>query len=167
MWGAAAPVNADSDDVSEVKEQLAEAEAAEARARAEAAEAKATAERLRGMTAESDTEFETSPGLSSRPTPAWWPHRGGRPRVAADGGGRCGHPRDCRAARGHGLMIWQHQRAEAQRAHRAELINAAKLGVAALLSIDYNHAKADVPRVIDLSTGGGFKNDFSRVHRIS
>ncbi len=155
-------MNADSDDVSEVKAQLAEAEAAEARARAEAAEAKATAERLRGATAETatDTDFETEPELetdagvvaTSRRSARGW-----QPTVAA-----------AVAILGivalltvTGLMIWQHQRAEAQRAHRAELINAAKLGVAALLSIDYNHAKADVQRVIDLSTGG-FKDDFSK-----
>lgn len=156
--GAAAPVNADSADVSEVKAQLAEAEAAEARARAEAAEAKATAERLRGAAAETEPEFESEfeidAGIEATPRRS---ARRWQSTVAA-----------AVAILGivalltvTGLMIWQHRRAEAQRAHRAELINAAKLGVAALLSIDYNHAKADVQRVIDLSTGG-FKNDFSR-----
>ena len=60
-----------------------------------------------------------------------------------------------------GLMIWQHQKVAAQRAHQAELVDAARAGVTALLSIDYNRAKADVQHVIDLSTGT-FKDDFSR-----
>jgi Mce-associated membrane protein len=58
-------------------------------------------------------------------------------------------------------MIVAHQKVAAQRAHQDQLIDAARAGVTALLSIDYNRAKDDVQHVIDLSTGT-FKDDFTR-----
>jgi len=58
-----------------------------------------------------------------------------------------------------GLMIRDHRRVVANRAGDAEFIAAASQGVVALLSIDYANARADVQRVIDLSTGT-FKEDF-------
>ncbi len=57
------------------------------------------------------------------------------------------------------LMVWQHHRANAQRAHDGAFIEAARAGVVALLSIDHNRARADVQRVLDLSTGD-FRADF-------
>jgi Mce-associated membrane protein len=60
-----------------------------------------------------------------------------------------------------GLMIVAHQKVTARQAHQAELVTAARQGVIALLSIDYNRAKADVQHVIDLSTGT-FRDDFTR-----
>ena len=60
-----------------------------------------------------------------------------------------------------GLMIQRHRQVSAQLAHRAEFVTAAKESVVALLSIDFNHAKADVQKVIDLSTGT-FRDDFTK-----
>lgn len=58
-----------------------------------------------------------------------------------------------------GLMLWQHAKAGAQREQDRRFVDAARDGVVALLSIDYNHARADVQRVLDLSTGQ-FHDDF-------
>jgi Mce-associated membrane protein len=58
-----------------------------------------------------------------------------------------------------GLMLWQHVKAAEQRDGERRLVDAARDGVVALLSIDYNHARADVQRVLDVSTGQ-FHDDF-------
>ena len=151
----------DGDDaVSEVMAQLAEAEAAEAQARAEAARAKATAARLRGDTETDDADTDVEPDDAEPYYPELdrpWRSRLSWPKIAA-GLVVLGI---CALLALSGLMIWQHQRVEAQRAHRAAIVTAAKDGVTALLSIDYTHAKADVQRVIDLSTGS-FKDDFTK-----
>ena len=60
-----------------------------------------------------------------------------------------------------GLMLWQHSKDAAQRAEDQRFVDGARAGVAALLSIDHNHARADVQRVLDLSTGP-FHDDFAR-----
>ena len=60
-----------------------------------------------------------------------------------------------------GLMLWQHSKDAAQRAEDQRFVDGARAGVAALLSIDYNRARADVQRVLDLSTGP-FHDDFAR-----
>lgn len=146
----------------EVLAELAEAEAAEAEARAEAARAKATAVRLRGgepdsggdeltdeLTDEDDDDVELDPR-------GWWARIGAVTVavvvvvVVA-----------IAALVVTGLMVASHQKVVAQRQHQAELISAARQGVIALLSIDYNRAKADVQHVIDLSTGT-FRDDFTR-----
>ena len=147
--------------------ELAEAEAAEAEAEAEAARAKATAARLRGSAPATevvepgdevelteDTELaEDDDGLDPR---GWW-SRIGLVTVAVAA--------VVLVAIGSlvitGLMLVAHQKVAAQRAHQDQLIDAARTGVTALLSIDYNRAKDDVQHVIDLSTGS-FKDDFSR-----
>ena len=156
---------ADAD--AEVLAELAEAEAAEAEAEAEAARAKATAARLRGSAPATevvepgdevelteDTELaEDDDGLDPR---GWW-SRIGLVTVAVAA--------VVVVAIGSlvitGLMLVAHQKVAAQRAHQDQLIDAARTGVTALLSIDYNRAKDDVQHVIDLSTGA-FKDDFSR-----
>ena len=60
-----------------------------------------------------------------------------------------------------GLMVWQHSRMTAQRAHETTLVDAARAAVVALLSIDHATARADVARVLDLSTGS-FRDDFAK-----
>lgn len=153
--------------------ELAEAEAAEAEAEAEAARAKATAARLRGSApatevvepgdeveltedtelAEDDDDDDDDGELDPR---GWW-SRIGLVTVAVAA--------VVVVAIGSlvitGLMLVAHQKVAAQRAHQDQLIDAARTGVTALLSIDYNRAKDDVQHVIDLSTGS-FKDDFSR-----
>ena len=148
--------------VSEVMAQLAEAEAAEAEALADAARAKATAARLRGSpeTPDIDEVTETAADevadVADEPARRWW---SGLPWSTI--GLAAVVVAICAVLTLTGLMIWQHRRVEAQRAHRAEFVTSASEGVLALLSIDYNHAKADVQKVIDHSTGS-FRDDFTK-----
>jgi len=60
-----------------------------------------------------------------------------------------------------GLMVWQHSRVAVQRADEQRFVDAARDGVTALLSMDHTRARADVQRVLDLSTGP-FHDDFQR-----
>lgn len=159
----AADVNEDA--VSEALAELAEAEAAEAEARAEAARAKATAARLRGghpdavddeNTDEAVEEYAEDDEDVELERRGWWV-RIGAVTVAVAATVIVA----IAALVVTGLMVVAHQKVAAQREHEAELVAAARQGVIALLSIDYNRAKADVQHVIDLSTGT-FKDDFSR-----
>ena len=153
----------------EVLAELAEAEAAEAEAEAEAARAKATAARLRGSAPAAEA-VEPNDGVELTEDidladdaedveldPRGWWSRIGLVTVAV--------AVVVVVAIGSlvvtGLMIVAHQKVAAQRAHQDQLIDAARAGVTALLSIDYNRAKDDVQHVIDLSTGS-FKDDFTR-----
>jgi Mce-associated membrane protein len=52
-----------------------------------------------------------------------------------------------------GYMLWQHRTAVHDRQLAAELTAAAREGVTTLLSIDPDHAKDSVQRMIDASTG--------------
>ena len=152
--------------VSEVMAQLAEAEAAEAEALADAARAKATAARLRGSpetpdaedVADDDAETPDDEVADVRDEPArrWWSRLPwSKIELAAV------VVAICAVLALTGLMIWQHRQVNAQRAHKAEFVTSAQEGVVALLSIDYNHAKADVQKVIDHSTGS-FRDDFTK-----
>jgi len=58
-----------------------------------------------------------------------------------------------------GHMVWQHRKAADQRHRTAEFNAAARQGVVNLMSMDFNHAKESVQRVIDDSTGK-FKDNF-------
>ncbi|KDF01360.1 hypothetical protein Y900_021070 [Mycolicibacterium aromaticivorans JS19b1 = JCM 16368] len=157
----AADVNEEA--VSEALAELAEAEAAEAEARAEAARAKATAARLRGADPDStdedaeDAEDAEDDFDDDELEPRGWWARIGAVTVAV----AVVVILAIASMVVTGLMLVAHQKVVAQRAHQAELVAAARKGVIALLSIDYNRAKADVQQVIDLSTGT-FKNDFTR-----
>lgn len=168
--GAAVPSrSSDEAAVSEVMAQLAEAEAAEAEARADAARAKATAARLRGSSedvdaipadddgaaAEDDTDGGAGPDADEPARGRWSRPRWSKIGLAA------GVLATCAALVLTGLMVQRHRQVSAQRAHRAEFVTAAKESVVALLSIDFNHAKADVQKVIDLSTGT-FRDDFTK-----
>lgn len=146
--------------------ELAEAEAAEAEARAEAARAKATAARLRGADPAAkdaeitdpadDAEDSDQDGDVELEPRAWWA-RIGAVTVAVVA--------IVIVAIGSlvvtGLMMVAHQKVAAHQAHQVELVEAAREGVTALLSIDYSRAQQDVQHVMDLSTGS-FKSDFSR-----
>ncbi|WP_431231141.1 hypothetical protein ACQ856_15945 [Mycolicibacterium psychrotolerans] len=142
--------------------ELAEAEAVEAEARAEAARAKATAARLRGAEPESADEdsgdvddAEDFDDVELEPR-SWWARIGAVTVAVA-----VVVILAIASMVVTGLMLVAHQKVVAQRAHQAELVAAAREGVIALLSIDYNRAKADVQHVLDLSTGT-FKDDFTR-----
>ncbi|OBG88804.1 hypothetical protein A5699_16120 [Mycobacterium sp. E802] len=58
-----------------------------------------------------------------------------------------------------GFMFWHHRNALADQRRAAEFSAAARQGVVTLMSLDFNHAKEDVQRIIDSSTGQ-FKEDF-------
>jgi Mce-associated membrane protein len=58
-----------------------------------------------------------------------------------------------------GYMTWKHRVAVSDRQHRAEFVAAARQSFVTLTTMDFNHAKEDVQRVIDNSTGP-FKTDF-------
>ena len=125
--------------------ELAEAEAAEADALAEAALAQERAAALRG-------EVELEP---AEPAPGRWVGPATKLAFAIAG-----------LAAGAAvvltvLMLSQHRGVAAQRAHDTEIIDAARASVTALLSIDHTRARADVQRVLELSTGG-FRDDFAK-----
>lgn len=132
----------DGDAVAQVIADLAEAEAAEAEALAEAARARATAARL-------GVDVPEAP-LTDR-FARWWPRLAVVSAVLLIGA----------SFTLSGLIVWQHRQATARQAREAEFVAAAEKGVVALLSLDYHHAKEDVQRVIDASTGT-FKDDFVR-----
>ena len=58
-----------------------------------------------------------------------------------------------------GWMMWQHHKIVGEQQQRAEYAAGASQGVVNLMSLDFNHAKQDVQRIID-STTGDFKKDF-------
>ena len=126
--------------IADVAEQLAEAEAAEAEALAEAAAARERAAVLRGEVT------------------------GGRSRWAVAaikvGVGVAGVAAGA-AVVATGLMLLQHRGVAAQRAHETEILDGARASITALLSIDHTRARADVQRVLELSTGS-FREDFAK-----
>ena len=56
-------------------------------------------------------------------------------------------------------MTWQHRALVTERQRSAEFAAAARQSFLTLMSMDFNHAKQDVQRVLDNSTGK-FKSDF-------
>jgi len=65
----------------------------------------------------------------------------------------------CALLAASGYMIWQDRNATAQRHRTAQFAAAARQGVVSLMTLDFNHAKEDVQRVLDNSTGQ-FRDDF-------
>lgn len=124
--------------------ELAEAEAAEAEALAEAALAQERAAALRGEVGEPPRRVRGRwAGVASKAAFA----------LAGLGAGA--------AVVLTILMVSQHRGVAAQRSHDAEIVDAARASITALLSIDHTRARADVQRVIELSTGG-FRDDFAK-----
>jgi Mce-associated membrane protein len=58
-----------------------------------------------------------------------------------------------------GWMMWQHRQTVAEQQRSAEFAAAARQGVVTLMSLNFSHAKEDVQRIID-NTTGDFKKDF-------
>ncbi len=131
----------------------AEDEVAEAEARAEAARARLS--KLREAAESGDTASED---VEQRPARQRWLRRPSRPRwlrrptrkAVAAGVGVVLASASLGAS---GYMVWQHHTAAHQRQLAAELTVAARQGVTALMSIDPDHAKRDVQRMLDASTG--------------
>lgn len=66
------------------------------------------------------------------------------------------------ALAGSGYMIKEHRDAVQQRQRAAEFVAAARQGVVTLTSLDFNHAKQGVQRILENSTGS-FKDDFLKM----
>jgi Mce-associated membrane protein len=60
-----------------------------------------------------------------------------------------------------GYMAWEHREASQRNQQALEFAAAARQGIVALTSLDFNHSKEDIQRVIDDSTGT-FKDDFQK-----
>ena len=58
-----------------------------------------------------------------------------------------------------GWMVWNHRQADAYHQRQVEFAAAARQSVVTLMTLDYTHARDDVQRVID-NTTGQFKQDF-------
>lgn len=135
-------------DVAEALAEIAEAEAAEAQALAEAARAQARVAQLRGL--------ESEVVATSEPAPV------GSPRVRLPLVGKAVAVLViCGMLAAIGLMLGRYRAVAAQEAREAQFVTAARDGAVAMLSIDYRHAKADVDRVLDLSTGT-FRDGFAK-----
>ena len=60
-----------------------------------------------------------------------------------------------------GWMAWQHHHVVKDRQRAAAYVATAKQGVVNLTSLDFNRAKEDVQRVLDIATGD-FKDEFQK-----
>ena len=149
------PTEESSTDLQAEIEQ-AEAEAAEAEAAAAAARARVRAirsGRLDGQ-AETDGEAETDDEAEQAQRP--WYRR--RPRWSTVAKAIAALVIAGSLA-GSGVILWQHHTKSAQRERSEEFAAAAKEGIVALTSLNFNHARDDVQRIIDNSTGS-FRGDF-------
>ncbi|GFG94463.1 hypothetical protein [Mycobacterium timonense] len=148
--GAAAVPNADADD-----------EVATAEARAAAARERLAKLRRAAETGGMDDEDGASPDIErppaktrkrlrlSRPSRPRWLRRPQRKTVAAVASSVV----FAASLAGSGYMLWQHHIAVHNRRLAAEFSAAARQGITAFMSIDPAHAKEDVQRSIDASTG--------------
>jgi len=126
----------------------AEEELARAEARAEAARARA-AELRRQAKASSDdaNEIEPAPVQSRR----WRIRRTPRPgRKAAV---ICATIVIAASVAASGYLVWQHLSLVREHRHAVEFAAAARRGVELMMSIDPDHAKENVQRTIDVTTG--------------
>lgn len=156
-------------DIRAMAEQ-AEAEAAEAEALAAAARARARAIQLRQEAELAEAAEMIEPqtdepaegeaeGSAAADKPAWY-RRWRRPRVSTVAA-IVAVIVICASLAASGYMVWEHRNASQQRQRVAEFAAAARQGAVTLTSLDFNHAKQDVQRVIDNSTGA-FKDDFQK-----
>ena len=148
------PGAGDESAVADMVAALAEAEAAEADALAEAARARARAADAREDPADVDQESGDE-AESAGPDASV-----ARPRIRQTAGLALAALLTAAAVTLSALMLWQHGKVAAQRAGDRRFVEAARDGIVALLSIEHTSARADVQRVLDLSTGR-FHDDFA------
>jgi Mce-associated membrane protein len=149
----------DSGAEASVSEADEEHEVARAEARAEAARARL--ERLRRAAETTDDanpdDVERRPGklsrwrrrLLRRPARPRWLRRPTRKAVAVG----VGIVLASASLGASGYMVWQHHTVAHKRQLAADFTAAARQAVTTVMSIDPNHAKEDVQRMIDASTG--------------
>lgn len=141
------PGGGDDPAVADMVAELAEAEVAEL---AEAGAADARAETAGDDRESGDEAQPTGPDASVA-----------RPRIRQTAGLALAALLTAAAVTLTALMLWQHGKVTEQRAGDRRLVDAARDGIVALLSIEHTSARADVQRVLDLSTGQ-FHDDFAR-----
>lgn len=157
----------DSDAMVPASEVDAEDEVAKAETRAEAALARLLRLREAAVTRDPDDasqDAEQRPAKSTRarlrlprrPGRPRWLRRPGRKTIAAG----VGIVLASASLGASGYMVWQHRTAVHKQQLAAEFAAAAREGVTSLMSIDANHAKDDIQRILDDATGD-FKNQLS------
>ena len=153
----------DSDAEAPASEADAEDEVAKAEARAEEARARLVRLRRAAETTDADGHDPSSQDVeqrapkSTRARLRWlrrpgrprWLHRPGRKAVAVG----VGIVLASASLGASGYMVWQHHSIVHKRQLAQEYAAAARQTVTTLMSIDPNHAKEDVQRMIDASTG--------------
>ncbi|MCV7229017.1 hypothetical protein H7J73_23660 [Mycolicibacterium komossense] len=143
----------------------AEAEAAAAEAESRAAAARARAIKLRREAAvappaeqrveEPPTDPPVDPLLDTQPVEPPRRHGGGAAKVLA---ASVAVLLTCAGAGASGYLLWHHHTVVQREARTAEFSAAARQGVVNLMTVDSAHAKEDVQRLLDSSTGK-FKDD--------
>ena len=128
----------------ETPASLAEAEEEVSRAEARAEAARARAAELRRQ-AEGDADV-------TEPTPAK-PRRRRAPRIGKKVAGIGAAVLISASLAASGYMGWQHLSLKREQRHAAEFTTAARRGVELMMSIDPDHAKENVQRTIDATTG--------------
>jgi Mce-associated membrane protein len=153
----------DSGAEAPISEADAEDDVAQAESRAEAARARLGRLRRAAETTDADDDdpgsqdVEQRPAKSTRARLRWlrrpgrpqWLHRPGRKAVAVG----VGIVLASASLGASGYMVWQHHSVVHKRQLAQEYAAAARQAVTTLMSIDPNHAKEDVQRMIDASTG--------------
>ena len=139
------PTEESGDDLQALIEQ-AETEAAEAEAAAAAARA-----RVRALRSEDD-EAATETVEVQRP---WYRRVPRRSTVAKAVAALV----IVASLTGSGIIVWLQHQASEHRQRSEQFAAAAREGIVALTSLNFNHAKDDVQRIIDNSTGS-FRDDF-------
>jgi Mce-associated membrane protein len=152
----------DSGAVAPVAEAGTEDEVAKAEVRAEAARARLVRLRQGAETGDADDDAVSRDAKqrTGKPARKWLRllRRPGRPRGLRRPGRKTiavgvGIALASASLGASGYMLWQHQTAVHNRQLTAEFTAAARQGITAMMSIDPDHAREDVQRMIDASTG--------------
>ncbi|MFZ0832628.1 MAG: hypothetical protein WAM92_05995 [Mycobacterium sp.] len=143
-----------TEEAAEMRALLEQAEAEAAEAEAAAATARARVTELRSSGTDEETPAVEAPAektsrLGIRLRRPRWP--GVAKAIAA--------LVIAAALAGSGYILWQHHNVTTRNQRAAEFSTAASEGVTALTSLDFGHAKEDVQRIIDHSTGS-FRDDY-------
>jgi Mce-associated membrane protein len=120
--------------------------------------ASVTATEVLPATSPDEQNADADPEPPADEAPRWWrrrPDRRVRARVALG----ITFVLICALLAASGYLVWHHRSAVAERHRTAEFAAAARQGVVSLMTMDFNHAKDDVQRVLDNSTGQ-FRDDF-------
>jgi Mce-associated membrane protein len=127
----------------------AEEEAARAEARAEAARARLMRLREAAETADDDGSAAGAVGKPTGPRRSRWLRGPWRKAVIVGAAAVLA----CASLGASGYIVWQHYTITHNRQLAAEFTAAGRQGVTTLMSMDGNHAKEDIQRLIDACTG--------------